>query len=1134
MKQIKKYTTFLGVFLLMMSGIMAQTPQHRTNSTIVADVLAQLPAQNQSRYNQLMKDLVSTGEEGFMNLIGRLNPPGNKSNEAMDYAISGWIHFVANDDTQRAIAASACEKALQQPLDDEIKAMLIRQLELVGDDSNVAVLSALLTNERLSGSASQALAHIGTPAAAEALLSALSAAGTDRMKTTLVNALAQTDYSQAEPVMLELLGNNPSGDLEKVLYDALGRIGTKASLKPLKSAAEQRQYAYGKADPTAAYLALLNRLAESDPGLVKKEAEKFLSRATKLQRQDLKAAAAGLLLSLPTTDKTGLLKKALNDGNIGYLTQVLNSYPYQDDEKAVKLILKSLSPKASPDVQIAILYWIGNQKVTPAVSHLSDYLNTSDKDVQKAVVYALSKIGGEPALISLAGMLKSTDENAIMLAKEALAGYAGDISAALSSVFDDCGTPGKIAVLQLIVNRRLHDRYRLVYNQLFTDDESVKTEAAKTLRYVVTEENLPELFELLEQTDDRYLASIQQAVNAALSLLSPEEQMKQVMEKMNASDKKYAYYVALANSGTPQALDLIMKAYKTETGKNKQAAFDAIKQGKSFDAVYALQDIGRSSKDKGEIMQAVDAIIEKVASSNKTGAVKYLFLRNAMEMAQTVKQKNDILRLLGTTDMYQAMLFVAPYMDDPVLSESAAQAAMNIALNNPSFAGSETTAILNKVSKTLNNPDADYQRQSIRKYLSENPTTGGFVSLFNGKDLEGWKGLVGNPITRAKMSEKELAEAQVKADREAFNDWKVVDGTIVFEGKGFNNLCTVKQYGDFELLVDWKLFPGPEPDAGIYLRGTPQVQIWDTSRVDVGAQVGSGGLYNNRVNPSKPLKVADLKVGEWNTFRIRMIGDRVSVWLNGELVTDNVILENYWDRNLPIFPIEQIELQAHGSKVAYRDIYIKEFERPQPFRLSEEEEKEGFRILFDGTNMHQWTGNTKDYVLEDGNIVMHPSKSFGGNLYTKDEFDNFVLRFEFMLTPGANNGLGIRTPMEGDAAYVGMELQILDNEAPIYKDLQPYQYHGSVYGVIPAKRGYLKPTGEWNYQEVIADGDHIKVILNGTTILDGNIREAAKNGTMDHKDHPGLFNKKGHIGFLGHGSEVKFRNIRIKEIEKIF
>jgi hypothetical protein len=299
----------------------------------------------------------------------------------------------------------------------------------------------------------------------------------------------------------------------------------------------------------------------------------------------------------------------------------------------------------------------------------------------------------------------------------------------------------------------------------------------------------------------------------------------------------------------------------------------------------------------------------------------------------------------------------------------------------------------------------------------------------------------------------------------------------------------------------------------------------------VGAQVGSGGLYNNQQNPSKPLKVADQKVGEWNSFRIRMVGERVSVWLNDVLVTDNVILENFWDRSKPIFPIEQIELQAHGSRVAYRDIFIREIPRPDPFRLSADEEKEGFKILFDGTHLEEWTGNKRDYSVESGNIVLHPSEGSGGNLYTKNQYDNFVYRFEFMLTPGANNGLGIRTPMEGDAAYVGMELQILDNDAPVYENLAVYQYHGSVYGVIPAKRGFLKPNGEWNYQEVIADGDHIKVILNGTTILDGNIREASRNGTIDKRDHPGLLNKKGHIAFLGHGSKVKFRNIRIKALK---
>jgi hypothetical protein len=366
------------------------------------------------------------------------------------------------------------------------------------------------------------------------------------------------------------------------------------------------------------------------------------------------------------------------------------------------------------------------------------------------------------------------------------------------------------------------------------------------------------------------------------------------------------------------------------------------------------------------------------------------------------------------------------------------------------------------------------------------------------------------------------------------NDWHVENGLLLFNGTGYDNLCTEKQYADFEMYVDWKLDPsGHEADAGIYLRGTPQVQIWDTARVKAGAQVGSGGLYNNQIHPSKPLKVADNKLGEWNTLYIKMIGDRVTVKLNGELVVDDVILENYWDRKQPVPPIEQIELQAHGSLVYYRNIYVREIPRPAPFQLSSEEIRDGFQVLFDGTNMYGWQGNLVNYSIEDGCIVMNPNKGGGkahGNLYTKDEYGDFVFRFEFQLTPAANNGLGIRTPMEGDPAYNGMELQILDNEHPVYRNLTEYQYHGSVYGVIPAKRGFLKPTGEWNYQEVIADGDHIKITLNDTVILDGNIRDAARNGTADGVDHPGLFNQKGYIGFLGHGSEVKFKNIRLKKI----
>ena len=200
---------------------------------------------------------------------------------------------------------------------------------------------------------------------------------------------------------------------------------------------------------------------------------------------------------------------------------------------------------------------------------------------------------------------------------------------------------------------------------------------------------------------------------------------------------------------------------------------------------------------------------------------------------------------------------------------------------------------------------------------ADNTPPEGFTALFNGKDLTGWKGLVANPPARAKMTPEQLADAQKKADEQMQENWKVEDGVIVFDGKG-SNLCTAKDYGNFELYVDWKILP--KGDSGIYLRGSPQVQIWDAgSRTE-----GSGGLFNNKDNPSKPLKCADKPVGEWNTFRIKMEGDKVWVWLNGELVVDNVTMENYWERDKPIYPTGAIELQNHGNTLYFKNIYVRE------------------------------------------------------------------------------------------------------------------------------------------------------------------------------------------------------------------
>jgi len=231
---------------------------------------------------------------------------------------------------------------------------------------------------------------------------------------------------------------------------------------------------------------------------------------------------------------------------------------------------------------------------------------------------------------------------------------------------------------------------------------------------------------------------------------------------------------------------------------------------------------------------------------------------------------------------------------------------------------------------------------------------------------------------------------------------------------------------------------------------------------------------------------------------------------------------------LPIFAEEAIELQAHGTDLAFRNLYVKEI-NPRPYRLTAEEQKLGYQPLFDGKSLNNWVGNKTDYVVEGNTIALYPSEKSHGNLYTEKQYSNFTMRFEFQLTPGANNGLGIHTPLEGDAAYVGKEIQILDNTSPQYAQLQPWQYHGSVYGILPAKRDFLKPVGEWNEEEVYVNGDNIRVTLNGTVIVDGNLKKATANGTLDHKDHPGLQRYSGHIGFLGHGSEVRFRNLRISE-----
>jgi len=196
--------------------------------------------------------------------------------------------------------------------------------------------------------------------------------------------------------------------------------------------------------------------------------------------------------------------------------------------------------------------------------------------------------------------------------------------------------------------------------------------------------------------------------------------------------------------------------------------------------------------------------------------------------------------------------------------------------------------------------------------------------------------------------------------------------------------------------------------------------------------------------------------------------------------------------------------------------------------LTPEEKEAGFQLLFDGKSLEGWQGSLTGYEAKDGLLIC--KKEGGGFLYTGKEYSDFTFRFDFKLTPGANNGVGLRTPMGGDPAYVGMESQILDDTADQYKNLAPYQYHGSVYGVAPAVRNRQKPVGEWNSQEITCQGKQVTIKLNGYTIVSVNTQDASTPKTMDGKDHPGLLRTQGYLCFCGHGATIEFKNVRIREL----
>ncbi len=1092
----------------------------------VSAVLVKFPAESGTDRDTAAAELLALGGKGILEACRRLTAAGADDDSVVRFALHGVAVYAARSGAEhdRALLAGALAKGLDIHADAGIKAFLLSQLQLVGRADVVGAIAARLKEPDLADPAARALASIGGVPAERALLAALNEASA-RAQVPAALALGKLRSRQAVQALLAAV-RGADASLRAAALWSLAEIGDPAArpaLELVSAVLSDRE----RSAAALRFLRFAERLVENgfrEPGL--DVARRVLDGFTNAAENQVRAAALDLLGRTLGNEIVPDLLRAAESGDPVFRRKALTLAETLPSIEVETWLEKAASLPAENKADVIAL--LGRRGEREALPYIRENLRSGDPSVRLASIESYSLLRGVDAAEELFPFFASADEDQVETMKMIVLGWPSSVAVPLLAA----GTGGfpaaaQKAALEIFAERQAAEGAPVALSLAASEDESVKAAALAALEPTADPGLLPALIDLLGRASQaKEVVPLQNAVVAAARRISDSESradaVVDALKKAESSNRVNLLRI-LPKIGGAEALRAAAADADSQDAAVRAAALFALSNWPDAAALDELFQLAGSEEKRTRYiaLQGIARLIGGASAPDRLAR-----WNQALALAVQDDEKNVLMGGLGGIREAAAAKLAADFLAQPAFQARAAAAIARIVLPDTGIEGLSGCDSALALKSAIPYLDDAYDREQAEAYARTLLLKEGYASAFNGRDLSGWKGLVEDPPKRAAMTPEELARAQAAADDLMRQHWRILEGALVFDGQG-HSLCTAKDYGDFEMFVDWKI--EPQGDSGIYLRGSPQVQIWDP----VQGPEGSGGLYNNLTHPSKPLAKADRPVGEWNTFYIRMAGDRVTVRLNGVLVVGDTVMENYWERDKPIYPRGQIELQAHSTPLAFKNIFIRELP-PGPgaafteLLLTPEERAEGFVPLFNGRNLDGWRGDTGGYIVENAAIVALPEGS--GNLYTEKEYADFILRFEFKLTPGANNGIGIRAPLNGDAAYAGMEIQVLDDPAEAYKDLQPYQYHGSIYGVAPSRRGFLKPAGEWNAEEIIARGRRIMVILNGTVIIDADLDAASAGGTIDHRDHPGLRNAAGHIGFLGHGSRVEFRNLRIKEI----
>jgi HEAT repeat protein len=1084
-------------------------------SYTLAELVGRMPVKDTLEARWVWPAVLARGQNELRALFTEPPATWKASDEQVMYAIGGLSLFVSTgkaSGADRAAFTEAIATALDATLSRERKAFLISQLQVAGGRESLAILSRFLGDPSLCEPAAQAMTAIGSGSEPYFLSALPSSSGRNRL--TILHALGRVGTRQAVDALLEeIRGEDPSP--KGLAFDALANIGDPRAEVPLM---KEVMIARESERDAAAWRALRfgQRLAETgETSAALRLSHSLYETYDALGVSHLRVAALRTLVGLDGEGSMDDLVSSFADTAAANQRAVLDIARGMKGRQVTERWVKEMRA-ASPVSSMRIIDMLGDRQDASAFPAVVAQLENPDAGVRRSAILASVKLDGSASVPALLGLLSRSDERSDAdAARLALGTLPPDRTVEpVVNALPGLKPPGAMAMLDLCASYKGGVPTDPLLRMTQSNSAQVRSAALKALGVLGTTKELPAVVDLYVNgaSDGETAAALRCLVS--LTEKNPDRRQRasailEMMEKAPAA-RHPALLRALGRIGGQDALRVVCSQRKSKDPDVKEAAIRALADWPALEAFDSLLVLAGSKESLASRVLAIRALVRIVENAGVSPSTAVRYHERTLAAAFRIEEKRLVIGALASLQTPDALRPLVPYISDDSLGLDAGIAAWKIARGKGDRTVEESTRRL--IEPRI---PPHFKAQAARVFDARNDLNyppEGFTALFNGRDLTGWKGLVENPIARAAMDPARLDSAQARADSSMRAHWSVRDGVLVFDGKG-ESLCSVKDYANVEMLVDWKI--EKEGDSGIYLRGSPQVQIWDPAQWPE----GSGGLYNNQKGPSHPLLRADNPIGEWNTFRIRMVGEYVTVYLNDVLVVDSVALENYWDRSQAIFPSGQIELQSHNSPLYFRNIFIRELPSTRPLFTGS---------LFNGNDLTGWEvvgGTNGSWGVNDG--VLFTTGEGGGWLSTVKQYSNFELDLDFKVVEGGNSGVFLRSPHGGDPAYAGMEIQVLDDYAAVYARLMPWQYTGSIYGLqAPAIRA-TKKANEWQHMHIAADGTRVQVVLNGQKTVDADLLDFMNRET----DHPGVKRRTGFIGLQNHTSRVEFRNIVLKELE---